>query len=152
MCLKFRFLLRETSRFVTRKVTNGDAGGDKDCSAVYKHSFPTECFHCLLLAIFFVWELKRYYFLLKLKSSGWCIKTSSTVWAAWSRIKSTRSARRCNSTECLVDKTRRRRIEESEIRTKITRRNQIELLIKCINWTLSHKITQRVWHVENLNF
>lgn len=34
MCLKFRFFLREINRFVARKVRNGDAGGDKDCSAV----------------------------------------------------------------------------------------------------------------------
>ena len=34
VCPKFRFFLRETSRFVARKVRNGDAGGDNDCGTV----------------------------------------------------------------------------------------------------------------------
>ena len=65
---------------------------------------------------FFVSELKHC-FLLQQTSSGspawlhfqqkiitWSIKTSSTVWAAWSQIKSSRFARRCNSTWCLVNR------------------------------------------------
>ena len=65
-------------------------------AVLFKHSFPTECFDGLLSAIFFVWELKRYYFLLKLKFSGGSLKNMHLHDAAWSSIESTRFARGCN--------------------------------------------------------
>ena len=44
---------------------------------------------------FFVWELKRYYFLLKLKFSGGSLKNMHLHDAAWSSIESARFARGC---------------------------------------------------------
>ena len=60
--------IRRTSRFVARKVaTNRDTGGVKDCS-LSNRSQPNASTVCSQR--FFVWELKRYCFLLKLKSGG----------------------------------------------------------------------------------
>ena len=103
-----------TSTFVASKVTTiGDAGGDKDCNRT--------------LPRFFIWELKHY-FLLQLMYSGsparlqfqqkimtLSFKTSSTVSAAWNHIKSSRFARMCNLTWCLVyNRVEGRLTEESE--------------------------------------
>ena len=86
---------------------------------------------------FFVWEINskvltfdfKNIFCCNWRSSGWSLKTSSTLfWAAWSHIKSSRIARRCNSTWG----RRKTYIKGSEERLSITPRNQTEFLImKC---------------------
>ena len=72
---------------------------------------------------FFVWELEGYYFLLKLKSSGRCLKSSLTVWAAWSRIKSTRSARKKETYRRVRDKDENNASESNRVTDKMYKLN-----------------------------